>query len=264
MAIPFPDINPVILPIGPLAISWYSLSYVVSIIIGSFYCKFLISKYNIKITKAKFDDFISFLIIGIIVGGRLGYVLIYDPIKYLSDPIQILKTYEGGMSFHGGLIGVILATVFFCKRYKIDFFEITDLLAAATPIGLFLGRIANFINGELVGRVAPDYPLSVLFPPDFLPRHPSQIYEALTEGLLTFIIINFAIYKYNLLRKKTVISGLFLLMYGICRIGCEFFRAPDPQVGFIFDYFTMGQILSTPFIICGVCLLCLSFKKSTI
>jgi phosphatidylglycerol:prolipoprotein diacylglycerol transferase len=260
MAIPFPNIDPIILPIGPLAISWYSLSYVVGIILGSSYCKFLISRYNRAITVSQFDDFISYLIIGIIVGGRLGYVLIYDPVKYFTNPIEILKTYEGGLSFHGGILGVIIVSIIFCKKNKLYFFELVDLLAAATPIGIFLGRIANFINCELYGRVT-DFRWAVLFPPDFLPRHPSQIYESLTEGALTFLIINFFIRKYNLLERKMSVSGLFLLLYGVCRIGCEFFREPDPQIGFILDYFTMGQILSTPFIICGICLISLSKKK---
>lgn len=260
MAIEFPAIDPIIMPIGPLAISWYSLSYVAGIIIGTYYCKNLISKNKLTITAAQFDDFISYLIIGIIVGGRLGYVILYDPIKYFHDPISVLKTYEGGMSFHGGVLGVIISTLIFCRMKKTSFFEIADLVSAAAPIGITLGRIANFINYELVGRIS-DFPLAVLFPPDFAPRHASQIYESLTEGVLSFIIIRFCITKYRILERPMATSGLFLVLYGLARIFCEFFRQPDPQLGFIFDYLTMGQILSTPFIIFGTILLCLSRKK---
>jgi phosphatidylglycerol:prolipoprotein diacylglycerol transferase len=260
MAINFPAINPIIMPIGPLAISWYSLSYVVGIIVGAYYCKILIEKNSLTITTKQFDDFISYLIIGVIVGGRLGYVLVYDPLKYLSHPINILKTYEGGMSFHGGILGVIISTLIFARRNKVAFFEIADLVSAAAPIGIALGRIANFINCELVGRVT-DFSLAVLFPPEFLPRHASQLYESLTEGFLSFFIILFFITKYRILETRMLTSGLFLTLYGTCRVFCEFFREPDIQVGYIFNYITMGQILSTPFIILGITLLCLSSKR---
>lgn len=261
MAIAFPNIDPVILPIGGvLAISWYSLSYVVGILLGFVYCKYLIKRYSLKISIAQFDDFLTYLILGIIFGGRLGYVLIYDPVKYLSNPIEILKTYEGGMSFHGGLIGVLLVTIVFARNKQISFWLLADLISAAAPIGIALGRIANFINCELVGRVA-DFPLAVLFPPDFLPRHASQIYEALTEGVGSFIVISFCIFNYQALNRQGLVSGVFLLVYGISRIFCEFFRQPDYQLGFIFDLITMGQLLSIPFVIVGGILICLSSKK---
>ncbi len=260
MIFDFPNINPIILPLGPLAISWYSLSYVFGVIIGSMYCKYLIRQHNIKITPLQFDDFISYLIIGIIVGGRLAYVLFYDPVRYFNDPIQILKTYEGGMSFHGGLIGVILSALLFACLNKISFIALADLLASAAPIGIALGRLANFINCELVGRVTT-FPIAVLFPPDFLPRHPSQIYESLTEGVLNFIILAWMIRKYNTLKTPGAVSGLFLLIYGICRISCEFLRQPDQQIGFILGYITMGQILSLPFIVIGIAILTWSYSR---
>jgi phosphatidylglycerol:prolipoprotein diacylglycerol transferase len=269
MAIAFPDVNPIILPMGPLAISWYSLSYVAGIILGTMYCKSLILRYKLKVTVNQFDNFISWMIAGIILGGRLFYVSIYDPEKYFSNPIEILKTYEGGMSFHGGVIGVILATLIFCKRNNLNFFDVMDLVAAATPIGIFLGRIANFINCELYGRVT-NMPWGVLFPPDFLSRHPSQIYESFTEGLLSFISLYYLIKRYHLIQKRMVVSGIFLILYGVFRIFCEFFRQPDELLGFIFQNInmgiavggiTIGQILSFPFIILGILLLWLSHKK---
>jgi phosphatidylglycerol:prolipoprotein diacylglycerol transferase len=261
MAIAFPEINPIILPIGPLAISWYSLSYVAGIILGSIYCKSLILKHKLNITVNQFDLFISWLIIGIILGGRLFYVLIYDPIRYFANPIEILKTYEGGMSFHGGVIGVAIATAMFCRRYNLNFFTLTDLVSAAAPIGIFLGRIANFINCELYGRVT-NAPWGVMFPPDFLPRHPSQIYESLTEGLLSFIILYYLIKHYRLIQRRMVVSGIFLICYGLFRIFCELFRQPDELIGFICCNITMGQMLSAPLIIFGVLLLWASRKRS--
>jgi phosphatidylglycerol:prolipoprotein diacylglycerol transferase len=260
MSIAFPDIDPIILQLGPLAISWYSLSYAVGIIIGSYYCKWLISRFDLAIKKQDFDDFISYLIVGIIVGGRLGYVLVYNPGKYFANPIEILKTYEGGMSFHGGIIGVIFSAIIFCHYRRIAFFQLADLLAAAAPIGIALGRIANFINCELVGRIS-NMPFAVEFPPDFIARHPSQIYESLTEGVMNFIIIYFLIMRFDILKRQKMTSAVFLLIYGFARIFCENFREPDYQIGFIFDYLTMGQILSMPFIFMGFVLLWRASKK---
>ena len=261
MGIAFPDINPIILPIGPLAISWYSLSYVAGIILGTMYCKSLILKYKLSITANQFDDFIAWLIVGIILGGRLFYVSIYDPWKYLANPVSILKTYEGGMSFHGGVFGVIVAALIFCRRNNLHFFDVMDLVSAAAPIGIFLVRIANFINCELYGRVT-DVAWGVMFPPEFLPRHPSQIYESLTEGLLNFIILYFLIRRYHLIQKPMVVSGLFLIIYGLCRVFCEMFRQPDELLGFIFYGVTMGQILSVPLLAFGALLLWTSRKRS--
>ncbi|WP_106875028.1 prolipoprotein diacylglyceryl transferase [Candidatus Phycorickettsia trachydisci] len=254
----FPNIDRIIWHVGgPFAVSWYSLSYVIGIILGYLYCRHLINKYKLRITKNQLDDLINYLLIAI-VGARLGYVLVYDPLHYLSNPIEILKIYEGGLSFHGGLIGAFIGAYLFSRNQKVSMLEITDLLAAASPITIFFARIANFINCELVGRIT-DVPWAVLFPPQFLPRHPSQIYESLSEGLLTFIVLNLLIKKYRLIESKGAITGAFLILYAINRIICEFFREPDIGVGFIADSFTMGQILSLPMILVGI--LCLLKKR---
>ena len=281
---PFPDINPVILQLGPLAISWYSLSYVSSILIGWYMAvKLVCTKGNIdesspriSIPRNNIDDYITWLIIGIVVGGRLGYVLFYDPIKYFSNPIEILKTYEGGMSFHGGILGYIITTYIFCKKYKITYLKLTDLCAILTPIGLFFGRIANFINAELYGK-ATNMPWGVIFPySDGIPRHPSQLYESFLEGLVLFCIMLVAAYKMGAIRSSKIdtkhnspkpthstlkpykpgaLSGLFLIFYAIFRIFVEFFREPDANIGYILDLFTIGQLLCLPMLIIGIYLI---------
>ncbi|MGC0372211.1 MAG: hypothetical protein DGJ47_000919 [Rickettsiaceae bacterium] len=262
--IQFPDIDPVILPLGPLAISWYSLSYVVGILISWAYCVRLIndfSKEQKNSPSAKnMDDFISWVVIGIILGGRLGYVLFYDPVKYLSDPVEILKTYKGGMSFHGGMVGFIISSYWFSRRNNINVWTLTDICAAAAPVALFLGRIANFINAELYGRVT-NVPWAVIFPySDGMPRHPSQIYEALLEGMVTFFILWYLIYCKNALKSKGMVSGVFLICYSVFRIFVEFFREPDYQLGYIVQYFTMGQILCLPMLCIGLALFIKSKK----
>lgn len=251
----FPNINPVIISIGPLAISWYSLSYVIGILIGLTLSKKIVTKFSINISHKDLDDFVLWAIVGIIVGGRLCYVLLYDPVKYFTYPLDILKTYKGGMSFHGGIIGAAVAAYIFCKKNKIPFFIFTDILVIVAPIGLFLGRIANFINAELYGRVT-SVAWSVIFPnSDFLPRHPSQIYEALLEGIALFLIMLFSVFCRNSLKIPSKTSAIFLIMYSIFRITVENFREPDFQIGFILDYITMGQILSLPMLLLGCYLL---------
>lgn len=251
----FPNIDPVIISFGPLSVSWYSLSYVVSILFGWYYVLKLIKTHSLNITQKNIDDFISWAIIGIIIGGRLGYVLFYDPMKYFADPIQILKTYEGGMSFHGGISGLIIASFIFCKKYKIAFLGLLDLCSIVAPIGLFLGRIANFINAELYGRVT-DVPWAFIFPgSDGLLRHPSQLYEAILEGFLLFFIQKYAAGKLGSLKFQGLLSGLFLIFYASFRIVVEFFREPDFKIGYLAKYFTMGQLLCIPMIILGVVLI---------
>jgi phosphatidylglycerol:prolipoprotein diacylglycerol transferase len=259
----FPNIDPVIISLGPLAVSWYSLSYVVGIMLGWFYILKLIAlDTNNDINKKHIDDFITWIIIGIIIGGRLGYVLFYDPIKYFSNPIEILKTYQGGMSFHGGIIGYITASALFARRNNISFLGLTDLSAAATPIALFLGRLANFINAELYGRVT-DVPWSFIFPgSDYQPRHPSQLYEAALEGLVLFCILAIVALKFRGLSRRGLLSGLFLMFYTIFRIIVEFFREPDAQIGFFAGSFTMGQLLSMPMLIAGIFLIFYSRKNA--
>jgi phosphatidylglycerol:prolipoprotein diacylglycerol transferase len=249
--IDFPNINPVIFSVGPLAISWYSLSYIVGILLGWYYANKLILLYPIGISRQHTEDFISWAIIAIIIGGRLGHVLFYDPEKYLSNPIEILKTYEGGMSFHGGIFGVGVAAYLYCKKNQIRFLSFSDVLAIVAPIGLFLGRIANFINAELYGRQT-NVPWAVIFPhSDGFPRHPSQLYEALLEGLFLFWIMLYFTYKSKFLQNPGRMSGIFLIFYGSFRVLVEFFREPDVKIGFIFKYFTLGQILCIPMILLG-------------
>ena len=249
--IDFPNINPVIFSVGPLAVSWYSLSYIVGILLGWYYANKLILLYPIGISRQHTEDFISWAIIAIIIGGRLGHVLFYDPEKYLSNPIEILKTYEGGMSFHGGIFGVGVAAYLYCKKNQIRFLSFSDVLAIVAPIGLFLGRIANFINAELYGRQT-NVPWAVIFPhSDGFPRHPSQLYEALLEGLLLFCIMLYFTYKSKFLQNPGRMSGIFLIFYGSFRVLVEFFREPDVKIGFIFKYFTLGQILCIPMILLG-------------
>lgn len=250
----FPNIDPIILkiPFLPLSISFYSLAYVVGILLGVFYAAKLAKKYGMNISNKQWDDFITYAVLGIILGGRIGYILIYDPIKYLTHPVEILRIYMGGMSFHGGLLGMIAAIYLFAKNNKIQFLRILDLTAMATPIGLFLGRIANFINAELYGRIT-DLPFAFVFPgSDGMPRHPSQLYEAFLEGICLFIIM-------FLNRKKLTApgfnSGIFTVFYGTFRIFAEYFREPDIQIGFLFSSVTMGQILSLPMIFAGSALI---------
>lgn len=261
MAIIFPNIDPVILSIAgtPLNITWYSLSYVVGILLSWYYVKYLNKLYAPKSIDPKLiDDLITYIIIGIIVGGRLGYVLFYDLSTNLNNPINILRTWEGGMSYHGGLLGVIGASFIYCKIYKLEFFKVMDLLACATPIGLFLGRIANFINGELFGRVT-DKPWGVIFPGEIDPRHPSQLYESFFEGIILFLILFFIYKKFSYL--KGLSSGMFLLLYALFRGGIEYYRQPDEHIGFIISDITMGQLLSAPMVIAGAIIVCYSIFK---
>ncbi len=256
----FPNINPIIISFGPLAISWYSLSYVVGIILGWHYIIKLIEKKYTPLKKQPIDDFITWVIIGIIIGGRLGYVLFYDPQKYLSNPIEILKTYEGGMSFHGGIIGFVIASIIFTRKNKLKYFTLVDSVASVTPIALFLGRIANFINAELYGRVT-NVPWSFIFPgSDGLPRHPSQLYEAFLEGFILFFILNFYIKKHQALEKPGLISGLFLVFYSIFRLIIENFREADAHIGYYADFITRGQLLCIPMLIIGIIII--KYSKS--
>jgi len=244
MSINFLNIDPILINIGPLPIRWYSIAYIAGILIGISYIKYLSKKANFKLPKDFFDNFLIFIIIGIIIGGRLGYVFIYDPSSFISQPIKILKTWTGGMSFHGGLLGFIVSTIIFSKKYRVNHWKIFDLSACAAPIGIFFGRIANFINGELVGRVT-DVSWGVFFPgAGYMARHPSQIYEALTEGIIVFIIMNICFLKYKLFKKERMLSGLFGITYSIGRFVVEFFREPDQSIGYILNHFTMGQIIS--------------------
>jgi phosphatidylglycerol:prolipoprotein diacylglycerol transferase len=251
----FPTIDPVLIQIGPLAIRWYALAYIVGLLLGWRYCLYLADRAPRLVSRAQLDDFLLWATLGVIFGGRVGYVLFYQPLHFVQQPLDIFYVWEGGMSFHGGLIGVILAMYLFARRQAIPFFALTDIVACATPIGLLLGRIANFINGELYGR-ASDAPWAMVFPdPNAggIPRHPSQLYEAGLEGLLLFLIMFLMMRSTRAMERIGRLSGIFLIGYGLSRIVVEFFREPDMQLGYLLgDTTTMGQILSLPMIAFGL------------
>ena len=242
------NFDPVAIQIFSIEIRWYSLAYIFGILIGWLYCKKILIK-DKNISKL-FDDLISYLIIGIILGGRLGYVIFYNLKYFSSNPIEILMIWQGGMSFHGGLLGVLASTIIYAKKHNVNKFIFLDLIAGSAPIGIFLGRVANFLNSELYGRET-DILWSVIFTKiDNITRHPSQIYEALLEGVILFFIMFFFIKK-NYLLKPGLISSLFLIFYSLFRFLVEFFRVPDEQVGFIYLNLTIGQIISLIFLSFG-------------
>ena len=260
------NLDPVLLDFGFIVIRWYSLAYIFGIILGWWFGKKIIIHIqkidNLKFNLKEFDDLITYVIISIIIGGRLGYIIFYNLEYYISNPLDVIKVWEGGMSFHGALIGIVLGTYIFSVKRKILPFFLLDVIACVSPIGIFLGRVANFINGELVGKVT-DIPWGVIFPAvDMLVRHPSQIYEALLEGVALFIILNLIIFK-----KRYVMgtcSYLFLIYYGIFRIISEIFREPDTQVGYLFDLFSMGTIMSFIMILIGLIILNILRKKNEV
>ena len=243
------NFDPVAFEVFSLEIRWYSLAYIFGIVLGWIYCKKKLIKDPIVLDL--FDDFITYLIIGIILGGRIGYALFYNFSYYINNPLEILMVWNGGMSFHGGLIGVILSCVIFGKKHKINSFIFLDLVALSAPIGIFFGRIANFINSELYGR-ATDLPWGVQFVLiDNIKRHPSQIYEAFFEGIILFFILNY-LFKRKYIVTPGKLSALFLIFYSLFRYSLEFFRVPDPQIGFLFLNSTLGQIISLLFFVIGV------------
>jgi len=251
-AIVFPALDPVIFQIGPFAVRWYALAYIAGLFAGLWYARRMVTRPPALMTPAQVDDFLLWVLGGVVLGGRLGYVLFYKPGEYLSDPLSILKTWEGGMSFHGGLLGVTLAIILYARHIKVDKWYVADLVACAAPIGLFLGRLANFINGELWGRVAPDLAWGMVFPtggPD--PRHPSQLYQAALEGVALFVILHLLARNENVRRHPGILTGAFWIGYGVFRIVGEFFREPDAFLGFLVGGATMGQLLSLPMIAFG-------------
>lgn len=252
----FPQIDPILFEIGPLAIRWYALAYVAGIFLGWWLLKRLSEKDTPPLLSEKaLDDIMLYAICGIILGGRLGYVLFYNLDFYLEHPGEALKIWQGGMSFHGGLLGMIAAMAIFARRFKIRFLTLMDYIAVCAPIGLFFGRIANFINGELWGRVS-DVWWAMVFPTGGpLPRHPSQLYEAALEGLLLFAILLLLATRTKIRHKPGFLSGVFLLGYGVARSFVEQFREPDEQLGFLWDIITMGQLLSLPMILGGLYLI---------
>ena len=247
--IKYPDIDPVIIKVGPLALRWYGLMYVVGFVSSYFLVLYQLKKKKISVTRTEIDDLFFYLIIGLIVGARLGYVLFYNLGFYLEHPGEALVLWHGGMSFHGGLIGAALAGYIVIKRKGLDFFGIGDLIIPTCPIGLMFGRLGNFINGELFGKPS-DVPWAMIFPQGGpLPRHPSQLYEAFLEGLVMFTVL--WIYKDRKKRDGDVLA-LFLTLYGAFRIFCEIFREPDQQLGYFLGIISMGQILSLFMILIGL------------
>ncbi len=255
LALAFPAIDPVAVEIGPVAIRWYALSYVVGLLLGWRYVRYLAEKRIDGLTKRHADDLLVFGILGVVVGGRLGYVLFYQPGYYFSNPGEIFVVWQGGMSFHGGALGVLVVVVLYSRFMKISLLSVADAVCAQVPIGLCLGRIANFINGELYGRVS-DVSWAMVFPgggPE--PRHPSQLYEAVLEGLVLFAILAVAVHMRRVVRRPGTVTGLFLVGYGVARIIAELFREPDAFLGFILPGISMGQVLSLPMILVGLFLI---------
>ena len=250
------NFDPVAFNIFSLEIRWYSLSYIFGLVIGWYYCKKITSD---KFISNIFDDFISYLVIAIIIGGRLGYVILYNPTYYLKNPIEILMIWNGGMSFHGALIGIIIASYIFGNKKNVNNFIFLDLVAISAPIGIFFGRISNFINSELYGR-STDIFWSVKFIKiDQLTRHPSQIYEAIFEGIILFIILSLFFKKLE--NRPGIISSFFLIFYSFFRFFIEFTREADSQIGYLIFNLTMGQIISMLFFIAGISLFYLKNEK---
>jgi len=250
-----PSIDPVIISLGFLDIRWYSMSYILAFLLGLYLIKFFNKKIKSNIVDKKLDDFLIWSILGVILGGRIGYILFYQFDYFIESPLYLFYIWKGGMSFHGGLLGMILSIFLFTKKNNFDFFLLTDFVSLVAPIGIFFGRLANFINVELIGRVT-DFPFAIIYPTiDNLPRHPSQLYEALFEGVILFLILAYVIIKNNFNLKYGYISGLFLTFYGVFRFLIEFIREPDSHIGLIFNIFSLGQILCIPLIFFGILLI---------
>ena len=245
------NFDPILIDFGVIQVRWYSLAYIFGILLGWWYGKTILKKHteNQKIYLENFDDLVGYIILGIIVGGRLGYIIFYNPLFYFDNLSEVFKIWKGGMSFHGGLIGVIIVIYIFSNLKNLNYKIYFDTISSVAPIGIFFGRIANFINGELYG-IPTERSWGVIFPEvDSNVRHPSQIYEALLEGFVLFLILNIIIFN-----KKSyfgLVSSIFLILYGTFRLACEQFREPDEHIGYIFNYFSMGSILSIVMIFFG-------------
>lgn len=257
LVIPFPALDPVLVHIGPLAIRWYALGYIFGILIGWAYARAVLRTDRLwaggkaPLTVIDLDDFIVWVTLGIILGGRLGYVLFYNLPHFATHPLEIFQLWNGGMSFHGGFTGCVLAVVLFARKRNVPTLSLGDITCAVGTVGIFLVRITNFINGELWGR-ATDVPWAMVFPSGGpVPRHPSQIYEAGLEGLLLFAVL-FVAMRAGALKRPGLIIGLFAVVYALARSFCEFFREPDAQLGFLWGGATMGQLLSIPLFLAGV------------
>ncbi len=254
-AIAFPNIDPVLVQVGPFAIRWYSLAYIVGLLGGMYYMQALARQKPVMVLENDISDFLMWGTLGVILGGRLGFVIFYRPLYFLDHPLAILQVWQGGMSFHGGLLGIIVAAILFAYKRKIMFWAFADLICCAAPIGLFLGRLANFINGELFGRVA-DVPWAMIFPRGGpMSRHPSQLYEAVLEGLILFLLLLWLRQKESVRNSPGVVSGLFLIGYAAARSTGEIFREPDALFGLMFGGTTWGQWLSLPMALFGLYLI---------
>jgi phosphatidylglycerol:prolipoprotein diacylglycerol transferase len=257
LALIFPAIDPVAISIGPLAIRWYALAYVAGLILGWRAVRGLAHRHPGVMSDKDVDDLLLWATIGVVVGGRLGYVVVYNPVYYLHHLQDIFAIWQGGMSFHGGLVGVAVAIIVFCRMRQLRPLRVADLVACQVPIGLFFGRIANFINGELWGRPT-DAPWGMIFPDPRaggIPRHPSQLYQALLEGVLLYIILWQWRRRTGARMRPGELTGVFCVGYGVARVIGELFRQPDPQLGFLFAGITMGQLLSVPLILIGLWLI---------
>jgi phosphatidylglycerol:prolipoprotein diacylglycerol transferase len=263
-AIPFPAFDPVLISIGPFAIRWYALAYIVGILLGWIYARAIIRRETLwggpaPMTVGDYDDFVLWVTLGIILGGRLGFVLFYNPGYFAAHPMEILQIWKGGMSFHGGFLGCVLVVILFARYRGIPVLSLGDVTCAAAPIGIFLGRVANFINGELWGRQT-DMPWAIIFPGGGpLPRHPSQLYEAVLEGLALLVVLAALIHA-GALKRPGFILGAFAFGYAVARAFCELFREPDPQLGFLWGGLTMGMLLSLPLLLAGVILMAAAMR----
>lgn len=261
-ALPFPTIDPVLISLGPFAIRWYAIAYIAGIVLAWRLVLWLIARGNSAWSRKDADDFVVWATVGIILGGRLGYVLFYKPEFYLFHPHEILFIWQGGMSFHGGLLGVTGAIVLFCRRRGLNLLAVADMIAVAGPIGLFFGRIANFINAELYGRTT-DVPWAVVFPNGGpLARHPSQLYEAGLEGIVLFAIMVLLYFGTAMRHRPGFLTGIFVSGYTAARLFVELFREPDAHLGFLAGGITMGQVLSLPLLLFGLLLIAWALHRA--
>ncbi len=266
--LPFPAINPVLIHVGPFAVRWYALAYIVGIIGGWFYARAIIAAPRLwggpaPLTVLDFDDFVIWATLGIILGGRTGYVLFYNLPHFAAHPVEIFELWNGGMSFHGGFLGVCVAVILFALRRSLPILSLADVSCAVAPIGLFLGRIANFINGELWGRPT-DVPWAMVFPNGGpMPRHPSQLYEATLEGLVLLVVLGILV-RMGALKRPGLVAGAFALGYGVARITCEFFREPDAQLGFLWGGLTMGMLLCIPLMLAGIAFIAFALRRQPV
>jgi phosphatidylglycerol:prolipoprotein diacylglycerol transferase len=262
-ALQHPNFDPVAFSIWIFDVRWYALAYITGLILAWLYCRWMSRLPPQRLKPVDFDDFLLWATLGVVLGGRIGYVLFYKPDYYLQNPLEVFFIWRGGMSFHGGLLGVLAAIGLFARSRGVSYFTLSDIIGAATPIGLCLGRIANFINGELFGRTTDStvVPWAMVFPQGGpIARHPSQLYEALLEGLLLFLVLHVMVRR-GALQRTGLVSGAFMIGYGLARIVAEFFRQPDDFLQFVLPHTTMGQVLSLPMVLIGIAIILWARKR---